>query len=124
MENNNSDKLDLIFEKQKILQNRFGVFEKIKDQSFKQKYVNLMILSCLDELSESLRETAWKNPDFIEFGWKKNSQFNDEKFKEELVDLAHFFVNLCLASGMNSEEFFNRYINKNKENHARQDRNY
>ena len=121
--NLNNDKLDLIFEKQKILQKRFIDFNQA-DLAYKQKYINLMILSCLDELSEVLRETAWKNPSFVEFGWKNTQIFDNEKFKEELVDLAHFFINLCLASGMSSDEFFERYINKNKENHARQNRNY
>ena len=37
-----------------------------------------------------MRETAWKNPAKIKYGWKKNQELNEENFKEEIVDLWHF----------------------------------
>lgn len=121
--NMNNDKLNFIFKKQEELQIRVGNLP-FKDEKHRQEFINLMFLSCLDELSESLRETAWKNPHFISCGWKKGQTTNDELFKEELVDLLHFFINLCIASGMDSNELFERYLNKNKINHERQNKGY
>ena len=36
------------------------------------------------------------------------------------MDVLHFFVSLCLRSGMDAEELFERYCEKNKENFDRQ----
>ena len=82
-----------------------------------KKYITIMVLAAVDELMEALRETPWKP-------WKKQQTFNQENFKEELVDVAHFMINLILASGMTAEEFFTRYINKNKVNHKRKEEGY
>ena len=117
------DKLKEIFDKQKVLQERFGNFP-FKDIKHKQEFININILACLDELSETLRETQWKNPDLISCGWKKTQEFNDENFKEELIDLWHFVINLTEASGMDSNELYERFCNKNKVNHKRQDDGY
>jgi len=117
-----SDKLDQIFKKQVDLQ--IKLYNSLEPLIKNQEFININLLACFDELSEIMRESAWKNPNLIKFGWKKTQEFNEEKFKEEIVDLLHFFVNLCIAAGMNEEELFERYINKNKENHDRKDRGY
>jgi len=115
------DKLKLIFDKQANLQDKlYGLDNLIKNQEF----INVNILAMLDELSEVLRETEWKNPNKIKYGWKKTQKFNEENFKEELVDLLHFFINLCIASGMDDNELLFRYINKNKVNHKRKESGY
>ena len=88
------------------------------------QFINQMILALHEEAVEIMRESAYKNPDFVPFGWKKNQIFNEDLFKEELVDMLHFFVNLCLVVNMSPDELFNRYCNKNKENHTRQENNY
>ena len=119
------DKLDEIFNHQKQLQTRLGIYEKInKNDSMKQQYINQMILALHEEAVEIMRETAYKNPEYMPFGWKKGQQFNNEKFKEEIIDIIHFVMNLCIISGMDSDEIYNRYLNKNKENFIRQDDNY
>ncbi len=118
------DMLREIFKKQANLQERLGNTEKIKDPILKQKFINQMILAVHEEAVEIMRESAYKNPDYVEFGWKKGQKFDEKKFKEEVADLLHFVVNLCLAVDMGADELFDRYINKNKENHKRQDANY
>lgn len=100
-----------MFDKQIKFQKRLN--SDIESQEFK----TMMILSSIDELMEALRETPWKN-------WKKNQQYNQEKFKEELVDVLHFFINLCLSAGLTPEELTERFMNKNKENNKRQDDGY
>lgn len=117
------DKLNELFNKQIVLQERF---KNIPFKSFQsqQEFININILAATDELYEALRETAWKNPDYIKSGWKKHQEFNQDNFQKELIDLWHFVINLTIASGMNAEQLYNNFLEKNKENHERQDKGY
>jgi dimeric dUTPase (all-alpha-NTP-PPase superfamily) len=45
---------------------------------------------------------------------------DDERLKEEIVDVLHFFVSMCLKAGIGPEELYQAYIRKNQENFARQ----
>ena len=65
------------------------------------------------ELAEVLEESNFK-------WWKNHKPINEPALKEELVDVLHFFVSLCLRSGMDADELFERYCEKNKENIDRQ----
>jgi len=76
-----NNKLKKIFDKQEQLQKYLGNFP-LKGLKNTQEFINLQLLSCFDELGEIMRETAWKNPKYIKYGWKKNQEFNEEKFKE------------------------------------------
>ena len=119
------DLLTDMFEHQVELQHRFENFKKIKyDNALKQQYINQMILALHEEAVEIMRETAYKNPEYMPFGWKKGQQFDNDKFKEEIIDIIHFVLNLAIVSGMDADEIFNRYIGKNKENHERQNNGY
>lgn len=121
----NKDKLDEIYAHQLLLQEHLGNIEKINESdSMKQHFINQMILALHEEAVEIMRETAYKNPDYVPFGWKKGQQFNNEKFKEEIIDIIHFVINLCIVAEMEPEEIYQRYLNKNKENFKRQDDNY
>jgi dimeric dUTPase (all-alpha-NTP-PPase superfamily) len=77
----------------------------------------MMSLALIDEIMEALRETPWKP-------WKKQQEFHQEKFKEELIDCWHFLINLTLASGMDAQELYDKFVNKNNENFKRQKNNY
>lgn len=114
------DRLDEIYNKQQELQTKLGNI----DIFLNQKFININLLAMFDEVGEVMRETRWKNPKEIEFGWKKTQEFNVENYRNELVDILHFFMNLCIAGGMTSEELFVRYMNKNKENHTRKEEEY
>ena len=119
------DKLDEIFEKQLNLQKKLGVISKFKkNKSMKQQYINQMILAIEEEAVEIMKETAYKNPRYVPFGWKKNQKFNIKNFKLEIVDLMHFLVNLAIVAGLSSNEFFKLYIKKNKINHVRKKNGY
>jgi len=91
--------------------------EKLGNDVNSQAFINEMILCTVDELMEALRETPWKS-------WKKNQELHTEKFKEEIIDIWHFIINLSLASGMGPQEVYDRFINKNKINIKRQEDNY
>lgn len=81
------------------------------------EYVRTMTLACIDELLESLRELPWKP-------WKKSNIINAENAKDELVDALHFFINLCLASGMDEHELMKRFMKKAALNEQRRRSNY
>jgi len=120
-----NDMLIEILNHQKDLQTSLGIYKKIGNcPKMKQQYINQMILALHEESTEIMRETAYKNPDFMPFGWKKNQEFNNEKFKEEIIDIIHFVMNLCIVSGMDANEIYNRYLGKNKENFKRQEDGY
>ena len=118
------DKLDLMLKRQAELQEHLGVTSKLRTKADEQKYINQMLLAIHEETVEIMRETAYKNPDYVEFGWKKNQVFNSEGFKNELADLFHFVLNLVLISKMTSDELFTRYMDKNQENHERKNGGY
>ena len=119
------DKLNKIFEHQKELQTSLGIYKKIgSNPAMKQQYINQMILALHEEATEIMRETAYKNPEFVPFGWKKGQVTNRDKFKEEIIDIVHFIINLAIISGMAADELFERYLGKNKENFKRQEDNY
>lgn len=120
-----NDMLETMYEMQFNLQNKLGTINKFKESpAMKQQYINQMILAIQEETIEIMRETAYKNPDFVPFGWKKEQIFNKEKFKEEIVDLFHFFLNLCIVADMNPNELFKKYINKNLKNCKRKNDGY
>lgn len=122
LKDNSKNQLRAIFQKQLLLQERLG-FSKT-ELFHNQKFININLLAIFDELCEAMRETSWKNPLEIEYGWKKTQLFNSENFKEELIDVFHFFINLCIAAGIEPEQLLVGYLNKNKINHKRQDKGY
>ena len=52
------------------------------------------------------------------------SEDDKKELKMELIDIQHFLFNMMLAAGMTTDELFNYYFSKNKENRARQERGY
>jgi len=68
--------------------------------------------------------------------WKKDyTKYENIKFSDlstsdqleakfEIIDMLHFFMNYAISIGMTSQEIYNMYISKNKENLARQKRGY
>ena len=118
------DKLKHMFELQHKLQERLGTWKKIENESDKQQFVNQQILALHEEAVEIMKESAYKNPELVKFGWKKGQKWNVENFKEEIIDIFHFVMNLAIISGMDSDEFYKRYCKKNNVNHERQENNY
>ena len=99
-------RLEEMFSMQESLQNTY------ERDITSQQYCTDNILAALNELHEALRETPWKS-------WKKQQSLDAEKFKDELIDVWHFYLNLCLFIGMDSNEMYTRYLKKNKENFDR-----
>lgn len=71
-------------------------------------------LAMLSETAEMLDEVNFK-------WWKNPKPVNESALKEELVDILHFFLSMCIAAGMDAEEIYRIYLDKNRENIARQE---
>jgi hypothetical protein len=68
--------------------------------------------------------------------WKKDySKYESIKFSDlsesdqleakfEIIDMLHFFLNYAISISMTSQEIYNMYMSKNKENRDRQSRGY
>ena len=105
------DKLDVIFQMQQSLNDDI---ETRRGVAFsREEWMQKEVLAMISELSEVLDE--------VNFKWWKNPKPVDEtSLKGELVDVLHFFVSMCLKSGMTAEELFSLYQTKNQENFDRQ----
>jgi len=106
------DKLEHIFELQK------GFQEKLKRERnldfTPDQWIQKQTLAMISELAELLEEVNFK-------WWKNPHELNNANIREELSDILHFFVSMCLEAGMTADDLYNVYVGKNKENHARQD---
>lgn len=76
-------------------------------------WIQKEILAIISELSEVLDEVNFK-------WWKDPKEINQGRLTEEIVDVLHFFVSMCLKAGIGPEELYQAYIRKNRENFARQ----
>ena len=109
------DRLEHMYDLQKILQNRM-IATKYKDVP-KQTVTNTMFLALVAETMELLEETAWKP-------WKEQVLFTKPPCLKELADVMHFFLAVMIQLNITPEELFNEYIKKNEENHKRQNEGY
>ena len=106
------DKLERIFEMQSCFQKDLISRRKLDDIPM-EKWLQMQTLAMVSELAELIDEVNFK-------WWKNPKPVDENSVKEELVDILHFFVSMCLSAGMSAEELYNRYIEKNQENFDRQ----
>lgn len=106
------DKLDTIF----YMQNKFDS-DLIKNRGLSditpEQWIQKETLAMVSELAELLDEVNFK-------WWKNPKEINTGKIKEELIDILHFYVGMCLKIGMTSDEMYQIYMKKNEENFNRQ----
>ncbi len=102
------DKLETIFAMQQAfdddLARRRGLGDIPPDV-----WIQRETLAMLSELAELLDEVNFK-------WWKDAKPVDERRVKEELVDILHFFVSMCLKMGMTPQELYDMYLEKNKEN--------
>lgn len=106
------DKLDLIFQMQKGLDDDITRRRGLESISF-EEWMQKDVLAITAELSELLNEVNFK-------WWKNKKEIDPAAVKEELVDVLHFFVSMCLRAGFTADELYEVYSAKNKENFDRQ----
>lgn len=105
------DKLEKIFEMQAALD---GYIVKERSLDFTpDEWIQKRCLALISEVSEVLDEVNFK-------WWKNKKELNYTALKEELVDVLHFLVGMCINAGMTAQEMFDIYYEKNKENFNRQ----
>ncbi|MCH5155921.1 MAG: dUTPase [Clostridiales bacterium] len=105
------DKLDVLFRMQSGLD--AYIREKRNLNYTKGEWVCKKALALMVELGEVVEEAKYK-------WWKNATEIDEAKLKEEIVDVLHFFLGMCIDSGMTSDELFEIYLKKNKENYDRQ----
>ncbi|MGB9866901.1 MAG: dUTPase [Bacillota bacterium] len=79
----------------------------------KDVWVEKNALALMHEVMELLDETGYK-------WWKRKTEVSKERVLDELADVLHFFLSLCLALGVEPDEIYQAYVEKNAENFRRQ----
>ncbi len=75
----------------------------------------------IDRLTTAMIEEAVEVKEYSDWKWWKNQRELDESaLKEEMVDVLHFWLSLCVRMGWSAEEMFAVYQAKNLENFNRQ----
>lgn len=111
------DRLAEIMRKQELFQNSLGYKFKTMTIDEKVHFIHWNSTAMIDEIMEGLRETPWKP-------WKKKQFLNLDKYKDEMIDLLHFFINACLVCEFTPAELFDAYKNKMFINIKRQQDGY
>lgn len=107
------DKLEHIFELQKGFQDKIKRERHLEDIPMTE-WLQKQTLAMISELSELLEEVNFK-------WWKNSHELDQHNINEELSDILHFFVSMCLEAGMTADDLYQVYVGKNKENFNRQD---
>lgn len=108
----NKDKLDIIFEMQQALNEDIRERRNLEGISHEQ-WIQRHMLAMFAEMAEVLDEVNYK-------WWKNAKPLDENALKDELVDVLHFFVSMCLEAGMDADDLCRRYLAKNQENFLRQ----
>ena len=111
------DKFDEIFEMQKALNERIGVYTDDLNEEEKAKWILNYTRAMEQELAELVDSVPWK-------WWAKYQKFDEQNARVEVVDLFHFLISLAQVLGMSAEDVYRAYLEKNKINHQRQESGY
>ncbi|PFN86378.1 alpha/beta hydrolase [Bacillus thuringiensis] len=107
-----SDKLNELFALQSELDNRI-ISERNINKSLDEWVVGIT-LAMESEIDEIRREVNWK-------WWKNEKPIDKEALQGEIIDMWHFLISLSLLCGLSAEDVYCIYLEKNRENHVRQD---
>lgn len=110
---------------QKELQVFLGVDTDEMDIEERVAFIKEHSIHLNQEINEALYELPYFKP------WKDYSKMTEDeivagivKYKEELVDAWHFFMNMMNAMDFSADELKLMYMEKNLENKERQKRGY
>ncbi len=106
------DKLEVIFDLQKQLDTDITTRRHLEHIT-PHEWIQKDVLAMVAELGELLNEVNFK-------WWKNPKEIDQAAINEELVDVLHFFISMCIRAGMDAEELYRIYVEKNKENFDRQ----
>lgn len=111
------DKLDRIYNEQKILSDRIRKNNnkfptKLKDRIFMITY------AIQNECTEIQNLLNWK-------WWRKQENIIDvEELRKEWTDITHFFIEGAIELGMTPKDILEYYLSKNNINHERIENKY
>ena len=120
------DKLDILFDKQNELFNKqlenSAAVNKMKNlyeikEPFDGYRIFMLSTALLHEAVELQRETNWK-------WWKKETKTDIDKVQGEIIDMWHFMIQVSIEAGLDPKKLIEKYMEKNRENLARQERGY
>lgn len=105
------DKLEHIFELQAAFDEELVRQRQLEGDI--ETWIQREVLAIISELGELLAEVNFK-------WWKNPKPVNMAAVQEELVDILHFFVGMCLKAGFSADDIYKAYLQKNAENIRRQ----
>lgn len=88
-----------------------------EDLKNKDNYIFIMSYALIDETCEMLRHIPWKP-------WKKSSNFEEQKAKEEFIDMFIFLINIMNALKIDIKELKLLFYDKLQKNIKRQKNGY
>ena len=107
-----ADRLEEIFGWQKRFNDRIREDRQLDFPS--GEWVQKEAMALMVELGEVMEEARYK-------WWKNIKPIEPAKLHEELVDVLHFFISMCIDAGLDAESLYQGYLAKNKENFRRQE---
>lgn len=114
------DMLEDIFKKQKEVNDLIKETKKSQGWNYsynESEWIDKLTSAMIAEAVELKEECNWKY-------WKKPKEIDKGAVKNELVDILHFWVSLCLKLGISPKEVYGVYLEKNEENRRRQKTGY
>lgn len=124
------DQLEAIFNRQRVLMEKYHHIEKEKGLLQTED----VPVDLNDHMGQArLKDFAWRITE--ELGeamnclknkpWKKTQMMTDTvHYYEEIIDAFHFFVELCILSGMDAKMLTDIYLKKSQVNQFRQRSHY
>ncbi|MGJ7034501.1 dUTPase [Anoxybacillus eryuanensis] len=115
VEDEEIEKLEAMFNMQQDLDERIIAERNIKKTL--DEWVAAITIAMESEIDEIRREVNWK-------WWKQEKEIDLDRLQEEIIDLWHFLLSLSRMVGLTPETIFEKYMDKNKINHQRQEQGY
>jgi dimeric dUTPase (all-alpha-NTP-PPase superfamily) len=107
-----NDKLTQIYDMQQALDDRI-ITERGIEKSLDEWVIGIT-LAMESEIDEIRREVSWK-------WWKNPKPIDKAALQGEVIDMWHFLLSLSRIVGLSADDIHRIYVEKNAENHARQD---
>lgn len=108
------DTLEAVFRIQKEF---VSLMKQNRLPATKEERISNLCTAIIHEAVELQRLTNWK-------WWKMPAKFDEEKAREELIDIWHFVVHTSIELGMEPRDILHEYERKNLVNRERQVNGY
>ena len=113
-----TDKLELLFEKQEKLMQKFGVEKKnihTKEGQMQFRYYLISLIEELCEITHCMKNKFWT---------KTDTEIDLDAMYDEVADVWHFFIELMILLDLDATKVTTLYLQKNLVNQHRIKSNY